>query len=134
MRTLAGVVLGLMLAGAVLAGCGYGFLHLYPWPANLHDWQPEQIGRWLAAAPIEALLLLAGAWALAALLGGWIAARIAKPHRGGAALTIAVPLMLVVMASVALLPQPAWVPILGMLLPIPAALAAWRLAIPRAEL
>jgi hypothetical protein len=38
-----------------------------------------------------------------------------------------------VIVGATLVPQPEWVPVLGMLLPIPLAVAGWRMAIPRAE-
>lgn len=134
MRTLIGVVAGLLLAAGVMLACGHAILQLHPMPPEL-QWQiPERLARWLAGAPEPALALLACAGGLASLVGGWAAARIASPHRGGAALAVAVPLMLAIVASIALLPQPAWVPIVGMLLPIPAAVAAWRLAVPRREI
>jgi len=39
-----------------------------------------------------------------------------------------------VLVIAALVPQPDWMPVLAMLLPIPLALCAWRLATPRMEM
>lgn len=134
MRTTLGIIIGIIMAAGVLYGCGYGFMRLHPFPADI-DWlSPRKVSEYVMSAPNEAKALLVATWALAALVGGWIAARIARLHRGGAALTIATPLMLIVIVSAALIPQDPWMPVLGMLLPIPFALAAWRLAIPRREL
>lgn len=135
MRTFLGILVGIMLAAGVIAGCGYLLVdRLKPLPAGFDPRSLKHLGDYVAALPREALLLLACAGGLAALIGAWPAARIARPHRGGAALTIAVPFTVAAIVGAALVPQPAWVPVLGMLLPIPLAIGAWRLAIPRAEL
>lgn len=134
MRTLLGIIVGALLAAGVLAGCGYLLLRLHPLPEGFDFRSPVALADHVAAAPPEALLVLATAAGAAALFGAWPAARIARGHRGGAALWIGAPLTALVIAGAALVPQPDWVPVLGMLLPIPLAVAAWRLAIPRAEL
>src|SRR3546814_18440799 len=46
---------------------------------------------------------------------------------------IGAPVTVLVLVGAALLPQPDWMPVAAMLLPLPLALCAWRLAIPRAE-
>src|SRR3546814_8115833 len=83
------------------------------------------------ALPISCIV---AGFGVAALLGGWLAAFVARPHRGGAALMIGAPVTVLVLVGAALVPQPDWMPVVAMLLPIPLALCAWRLAIPRAEL
>lgn len=131
----AGILVGWLLAFAVLAGIAYGIGRLHPLPAGF---EPLSLLHWtdyVQAAPPAALALAASACGLAALVACWPAARIAHgEQRGPAAMWIAGPLTALVIASAALLPQPDWVPVLGMLLPIPLAVLAWRLAIPRREL
>lgn len=134
MRTLLGILIGTLFAAGVLYGIGYGIQHLHPLPAGFDPYSTRAWADYVDAAPQEALWLLACACGLAALVGGWFAAAIARGHRGAAALAIAAPLTMAVIASAALVPQPDWVPILGMLLPIPLAVAAWRVVIPRREL
>lgn len=133
MRLVLGILAGLLLAAGVLYGCGYAMLRLHPLPPGFDPRSLPQLAGHIDTAPQGVLWLLATACGLAALVGSWTAARIAHGHRGSAALWIAVPLTLLVIAAAALVPQPDWVPALGMLLPIPLAVAAWRLAIPRAE-
>lgn len=135
MRTGIGIVVGWLFAAGVLAGCGWLLTEkLQPLPAGF-DWRSAfDLSDYVQAAPVAALAVICVAAGLASLVGAWPAARIARAHRGAAALTIAVPLMLVVIAGAALVPQPDWVPIIGMLLPIPLAVASWRMAIPRKEL
>lgn len=130
-----GIIVGLLAAAGVLWGMGYGINEMHPLPAGLDQFSPPRAWtKYLEAAPPGALWMLAGAGAAAALIGGWIAAAIARGHRGAAALVIAVPLTVAYILAAAFVPQPDWIPVLGMLLPIPLAVAAWRLAIPRHEL
>lgn len=74
-----------------------------------------------------------GGYALAGLLGGLCAAFIARSHRGGAAVTVGAVVMLAAIGLAALVPFPAWVTVASLLLPIPLALVATRLATPRLE-
>lgn len=134
MRTFAGIFIGLLLAAGVLYGCGYALVRLQPLPADFDPLSMTALSEYVMRAPRGAQALLACACGLAALVGGWAAARIARGQRGPAALWIGAPLTVLVLASAALVRQPDWIPVLGMLLPIPLAVAAWRLAIPRAEL
>ena len=134
MRTALGILIGSGLAAATLAGCGWLLTQrLHALPAGFRALSPQDLGDYMAGAPTLALLLIATAPGVSALIGAWPAARIAR-NRGPAALWIGAPLTMLAIAGAALVPQPDWVPILGMLLPIPMAVAAWRLAIPRREL
>lgn len=134
MRTVLGILVGAIVAAGVLYGFGYWLVSLHPLPAGF-DWRSVRaLTDYVEAAPQGALWVIACAGGAAALLGGWFAAAIGRGHRGAAALAIAAPLTMLVIASAALVPQPDWVPVLGMLLPIPLAVAAWRVAIPRREI
>lgn len=133
MRTALGILIGLALTAGALAGCGYALAHLHPLPPKFDPGSLRHATAYIASAPLIALALLALSPGMATFIGAWPAARIAR-RRGAAALSIGLPLMVLVIAVAALLPQPGWVPVVGMLLPIPFALAGWRLAIPRAEL
>jgi sugar phosphate permease len=70
---------------------------------------------------------------LAGLLGGWASAKIARPHRGGAALVIGAALTITVIVYATLMPNPEWVTVVGVLLPMPFTVVAGLLAIPRGE-
>ena len=134
MRTTLGILLGVLLAAGVLAGCGYLLTRLHPLPAGFDPLSLRALADYVGTAPRGALVVLATAAGGAALIGAWPAARIARGRRGSAALWIGAPLTALVIVGATLVPQPDWVPVLGMLLPIPLAVAAWRLAIPRAEI
>jgi hypothetical protein len=133
MRTTLGILIGILLAAGALAGCGYLLMQLHPLPAGFQPLSLRQLSDYVESAPRGALAVICVAAGVAALIGAWPAARIARGHRGAAALVIAAPLTLLVIAGATLVPQPEWVPVLGMLLPIPLAVAGWRMAIPRAE-
>lgn len=134
MRTTLGILIGVLLAAGALAGCGYALIQLHPLPAGFQPLSLRQLADYVEGAPRGALALICVTAGVAALIGAWPAARIARGHRGGAALTIGAPLTMLVIIGATLVPQPEWVPVLGMLLPIPLAVAGWRLAIPRSEL
>lgn len=135
MRLFLGILVGWLFAAAVMAGVAHGIGRLHPLPAGF---DPRSLLHWAdyaQAAPPGALVLVAMACGCAALVACWPAARIARGEdRGPAALWIAGPLTALVIVSAALVPQPDWVVVVGMVLPIPMALLAWRLAIPRREL
>ena len=133
-RTTLGVVAGAVAALLVLAGCGHAALALHPLPAGTSLHSLHALASHLQSAPPGAMACLVAGFGLAALLGGWLAALIARLHRGGAAVTIGTVVTVVVLVAAALVPQPDWMPVLAMLLPIPLALCAWRLATPRMEI
>jgi protein-S-isoprenylcysteine O-methyltransferase Ste14 len=93
---------------------------------------PEQLQRIMATQPVAALALVVAAWVVGAFLGGWVAARIARAHPRVAAVLVALVVMAGVVGMIVQMPlHPKWMSVLGLLLPIPAALLAARLARPR---
>jgi hypothetical protein len=133
-RITLGIVAGAIVAVLVLAGCGYAANALHPFPAGADPRSLKAITDYIQSAPSEARACIVAGCGLAALVGGWFAAFIARPHRGGAALAIGATITIAVIVAAALVPQPDWMPVVAMLLPIPLTLCGWRLAIPRAEL
>ncbi|WDS36375.1 hypothetical protein [Pseudoxanthomonas sp.] len=133
MRTLMGIVLGIVLAAAVVAGAYYGYQHLYRLPKSSDFYTVFNLADYATNAPREALACVVGGWALAGLIGGGSAALTARANRGGAAITVGAAVMLGVVGLAALIPFPAWVTVASLLLPIPLALAATRMATPRLE-
>lgn len=133
MRTLMGIVLGLVVAAAVIAGAYYGYQRLYRLPTGSDFYTVSNLAEYAVSAPREALACIIGGWALAGLIGGGIAAFTARANRGGAAITVGALVMLGVIGLAALVPFPAWVTVASLLLPIPLALGATRMATPRLE-
>lgn len=133
MRTLMGIVLGIVVAAAVIAGAFHGYQRLYRLPAAADFHTVSNLANYAMGASREALACVIGGHALAGLLGGACAAFTARAHRGGAAITVGAAVMLAVIGLAALMPFPAWVTVASLLLPIPLALAATRIATPRLE-
>lgn len=132
-RTVLGTFSGALIASLTLIGCWYGIAQIYPLPTITDFATPESLSDYAAATPSAAVACILGAWALAALLGGWTAARIARPHRGGAALVIGGLLTATVIVYATVIPNPEWMAVVGVLLPIPFAVLAALVAMPRNE-
>lgn len=132
-RTTLGIILGALVAGLALLGCWHASSKLYPWPTSADFATPESLSAYAAATPSTAFACILGGWALAGLLGGWISARIARPHRGMAALVIGAALTAAVIVYATLMPNPEWMTVAGVLLPMPFAVAAGLLAVPHSE-
>lgn len=130
-RTILGLMVGAAIACLALIGGYYANAEIHPPPPGLGT--PEALAEFANAAPASALACILAAWALAGLAGGWVAAMIAGPHRRGTALAIGALLTAGVIVQATLMPNPEWVMVLGMLLPIPFAVAGSLLATPRTE-
>lgn len=130
-RSLLGIVVGAVVMWLVVAGIQFASHVIYPPPAGLDAMQPADLERILAASPVGALALVVVAWTLGAFAGGWVAARIAR-HPRVAAVLVALGVMAGVAGMIAAIPgHPMWMSVLGLVLPVPAALIAAKLAQPR---
>lgn len=132
-RTILGIFLGATVASLTLIGCWYASAQLYPLPTSVDFATPESLSAYAAATPSTAIACILGGWALAGLLGGWTSAKITRPHRGMAVLLIGAALTITVIFYATLMPNPEWVTVVGVLLPMPFAVAAGLLAVPRSE-
>jgi len=133
-RTFLGTFSGALIASLTLIGCWYGIAEIYPLPTSSDFANPESLSAYAAATPSSAQACILGAWALAALLGGWTAARISQTRRGAAALVIGSLLTATVIVYATLIPNPEWMTVVGVLLPIPFAVLATLMATPRNEI
>ena len=132
-RTILGMIIGALAASLALIGCWYASAKLYPLPTSADFATPESLSADAAGTPSTAIACLHGGWALAGLLGGWTSAKIARPHRGGAALVIGAALTITVIVYATLMPNPEGMPVVGVLLPMPFAVVAGLLAMPHGE-
>ena len=130
-RTLLGVIVGVLVMWLVVAGIEFASHVIYPPPVGLDPMQTADLEKILDASPLAALAMVVLAWVLGAFAGGWVAARIAR-HPRVAAVLVALGVMAGVAGMIAMMPNhPVWMSVLGVALPIPAALFAARLAKPR---
>ena len=132
-RTILGILIGALVASLALVGCWYASAQLYPLPTSADFATPDSLSAYAAATPSTAIACILGGWALAGLLGGWTSAKIARPHRGAAALVIGAAITITVIVYATLMPNPEWVTVVGVLLPMPFTVAAGLLAMPRRE-
>lgn len=133
-RTVLGTFSGALIASLALIGCWYGIAQIYPLPTSADFATPDSLSAYAAATPSSAQAGILGAWALAGLLGGWTAAWISKARRGAAALVIGGLLTATVIVYATLIPNPEWMTVVGVLLPIPFAVLAALMATPRNEI
>lgn len=126
LRQVGGVVAGLVLAMLVILAIeGAGHAVFPPGPgADLAD--PLQRQTFMDSVPLAAKLTVLLGWFLAALLGGWLADRIAR--RGLAGYVVATLIVAGGVWTMVELPHPLWMQVGGVLLPFAGAWAAERLA------
>ncbi|TWT17796.1 hypothetical protein FQY83_16000 [Luteimonas marina] len=133
-RSTLAVLLGLIVALATMLLLEYLGMSLFPLPPGIDLDSEEDLARLVASATIGKKLWVLMGWTVAAFVGGWVAARISRRHRVGAALGVGLLIVAGVVLNAAMLPHPAWMTIVGVLLPVPVAWCAARLASPRAPL
>lgn len=133
-RTILGAVVGLAAAMATMLLIEGLATMLFPPPPGLDLNNEADLAKLVAAATPAMKAMVVFGWLLASFIGGWVAAKISRAHRVGAALAVGVAVVLGVIANAAMLPHPLWMTVLGVLLPIPLAWWAARIATPRVAL
>lgn len=128
-RTILAVLAGAVVMWLTIFALEFAGHALFPPPPGLDPKDPAQLQQVIALMPVGAMAMLVVAWVAGAFTGGYVAARVSQKHKRGAAIAVAVLVMLGVCGMIYLVPNhPIWVSALGLLLPIPAALMAVRLA------
>lgn len=131
-RTVLAVLAGLITAMLVMMSIEFLSMQMSPPPPGFVLQDEADLARLVEmASPASKALVVLG-WALASFLGGWVAARLSRQHRLVAALAIGVLIVIGVVFNTANIPHPLWMTVLGVLLPVPLAFAAARLASRRA--
>jgi MFS family permease len=125
-RTIAGVVVGVVVAWLAIMLAEFASAPLHPMPAGFDMHDPASVATFVATLPIAALLLVLAGWVLGALIGGYVAARIARKPRP--ALAVGIVIVVGVIVNAVMIPHPLWMTIAGVLLPVPAAWLGARLA------
>lgn len=131
-RALLGALAGLATMFVVIMGIEYVGHMAYPPPPGLNPMVTEDLSAIMAVQPVAAKAFVVVAWVVGAFAGGWVAAKVSRTYPRAAAVIVALVVMSGVVGMIFQLPgHPRWMAILGLLLPIPAALFAVRLARPR---
>lgn len=131
-RTIAALLLGLVVALATMLLVEYLGMSLFPLPPGVHFDSEEDLGRLVAESTTGKKLWVLMGWALASFAGAAAAARTSRRHATGAALCVGAMIVLGVLLNSAMLPHPAWMTVAGVLLPVPIAWLAAHLATRRA--
>lgn len=106
MRVLAGLVVGLCVAVAVVAA-GEAFGHwLYPVPSDVDPSDPRALKTLVEALPAQAMVAVLLAWATGSFLGAVVAVAIAK--RPWVSLVIGLAVLAAAAATMTLIPHPPW--------------------------
>ena len=131
-RSIAAAVVGVVVAWLAIMLAEFASASLHPMPTGFDMHDPASVAAFVAAMPGSALLLVLAGWVLGALLGGFVAAKIARRPRP--ALVVGFVIVAGVIANAVMIPHPSWMTIAGVLLPVPAAMLGARLALPRAAI
>jgi len=131
LRTVLAIVAGLITAMLVIFGVEAIGLLLFPPAAGIRLDTEADLARLVAMSTPAARAWLVFGWALGSFVGAWVAARISARHRRIAALAVALFIVAGTVMNAMVIAHPLWMNLLGILLPVPLALLAARLAIPR---
>lgn len=126
-RTLLGVLAGLIAMVCTVGAVQWLSQQVWPPPPGMDFHDPAQVRALIATLPWGAFALVVASWTLGSLLGGFVAAKLAR-HPRGAALTVGGVMLALVGINLWMYPHPAWTVALGLLLPLPAALLGRELA------
>jgi len=121
-----GVIAGVVVAFLCVFGVEMIGHSLYPPPAGLDLDNPADQARVMEAMPSAAKAMVLAAWFVGALAGAWTANRIAG--RGLAGWIVALLVIAAGIATMVMIPHPAWMWAGGVLLPLLAAWIADRMA------
>lgn len=128
LRTLLAIVVGLIAAMLLIFGVEAAGLMMFPPPAGLQINNEADLANLVAMSSTGKKVSVVFGWALASLFGGWVAARISRLHPRFAAIAVGLLIMLGTVMNAMVIPHPAWMNALGLLLPVPLALLGARFA------
>jgi len=105
-KLIVGIVAGLVVQILVTMGVQLLGHNLYPPPDGLDPMNPDQVERIIAAMPAAALAFVPLSWFLGALLGAWVADKIAGKALAGWIIALWVAAASAYVLTV--IPHPAW--------------------------
>lgn len=106
LRRIGAVLLGLVIAVAIVQIAEYGVHRMYPPPPGYDMRNMEQVKKFVAALPMPAMLLVLAGWLVGTLLGTWTAAKIGRTRVAGYVLGAI--LLCGGIANAFIIPQPIW--------------------------
>lgn len=123
-RTMLAVVCGALTAGLAVTGSWYASTRIHPLPSHADFATPESLSLYAANTPVVALVWILIGWASGGFAGGGTAAKIARSQGGGTALTVGAVLTAAVIFYARVIPNPDWITVVGLVLPLPLATIA----------
>ncbi|MCU0646735.1 MAG: hypothetical protein MUF00_01955 [Gemmatimonadaceae bacterium] len=126
-RTLLALLVAVLVAFAVIGAVEAINTRLHPAPSGFAMSDPAQFEAYIRALPVRALAIVLAGYALAALVAGAIAARVAPVHPGRHALLAGALLFAATLANVLSVPQPWAFEVLSLAIPVPLAVVGSRL-------
>ena len=116
LRTILGIIAGVVLAAVVMMGLEMAGHAAMPPPAGLDSADPEDLKQMVASASLAAKAWVVFAWFAAALAGGWLARRISRT--GWAGWVIAGLIGVGGIANIMMIPHPLWMQIAAVAVPL----------------
>lgn len=128
LRTILAVLVGIVVMGIMVAAIQWLGHSIFPPPPGIDPTDHDAMIALISTMPVMALALVLVAYAVGTFLGAYTAATISSRHKRGAAITVGLAMLALIVANFAVIPHPMWMVALGILIPLPFALLAWRLA------
>ena len=126
MRILLGIVAGVVVAFVCVFAIEMVGHTAYPPPPDMDLTKAEDVARLMETVPAAALAFVAAAWFVGALAGAWTANAVARRPLAG--WIVALLIVCGAVATMIMIPHPAWMWGAGLGLPIVAAWLAQRLS------
>jgi hypothetical protein len=99
---------------------------LYPPPAGIDPSDHDAMVGLISTMPARALAMVLLAYAVGSFLGAGTATAISVRHKRGVAIAVGVVMLGLIGLNFAYIPHPGWMVVVGLLIPLPAALLGWR--------
>ena len=128
LRSILALIAGLFVMMVTVASVQMLGHALWPPPPGVDPSDHDAMVALIGSMPVLALGFVLLAYAAGAFLGAFTAATVSVAHKRGVAIALATVLLALVGLNFAFIPHPTWMVVLGVLLPFPFALLAWRLA------
>lgn len=127
-RRIAAVLVGIFVAFGLVFCIEMIGHQVYPAPSGLDFHKPEVVAEYMKTLPIGAFMFVLGGFALGALGGGFVAARIAGVKPFVFAGIIGALMLAATIANLMMIPHPLWFSIAAIALIVVATVLAGRLA------
>ena len=129
LRSILAVLAGFLVMGITVAAVQWLGHSIFPPPPGIDPTDHDAMVALISNMPVMALAFVLIAYAFGTFLGAYTAATISLAHKRGVALVIATLMLALIALNFSMIPHPVWMVVLGVLIPFPFALVAWKLAL-----